>query len=154
MTALSEKVAKILGLPPNADNDTILAEIGRLDDAAAEREVGNAINAGAIAAAHRQVWLNAFKADHKGTAAALTSIAPRVSAAVRTYAAPVARSSALPADPVVAAYAAECGVSDEEANDMLWRLGARAGLKPPKATIAPLIANPDGSAWTPTRPTI
>jgi pyruvate/2-oxoglutarate dehydrogenase complex dihydrolipoamide acyltransferase (E2) component len=56
-----------------------------------------------------------------------------------------------PADSAVAGYAAACGVSDEEASAMLWRLGARAGLKPPpEQAPAPMLTNPDGSMWSPT----
>jgi hypothetical protein len=149
MTAptLAEKVATVLGLPPNADNATVLAEVERLSAAVAEREVSAAITTGAISAAHRDIWLNSFAADHEGTRAALASMAPQAALIRSTYAPPAVVQSRVPADPAVASLAGTSGLSDVEANDCLWRLGVRAGLTPPVRTIGYLLTNDDGTPF-------
>ncbi len=140
---LAERVAEKLGLPPSADDQTILEAVNTALAAKAARDVDQAIARGAISAAHRQVWLNSFKADADGTSAALASIVATV--ATTTYVPPLAARPQAPADPDA--------LTDEQANDALWRLGCRAGLTPPRRWSVCLLTNPDGSAYVPGQPT-
>lgn len=137
---LSAKLREQLDLPSDADDAAISAAIDNLVTTAAARDVDGAIAKGAIASAQRQFWLNSYKADVKAATSALASIVAQTAAARAVYAAPLAATISSPAaDP--------SAISDQEANDALWHLGIRNGLRPPKGLTGYTLTNEDGTPY-------
>lgn len=75
--SLRARIVETLGLPADADSDTINAAIENHFAQNAERAIAKAISNGAILPAHRDYWIKAFKKDQTGTEAVLASLTPR-----------------------------------------------------------------------------
>ncbi|MCV7101534.1 hypothetical protein [Mycobacterium palustre] len=74
---LREKLIEKLGLPADSDDAAIDAELDARIDKAAEAHVAAAIAGGKILAAHRDYWLDAFRANWHSTSEVLASLSPK-----------------------------------------------------------------------------